>query len=585
MTEPKITKTATADQPEQWKVNQNRHTRFRTIVSVLRRYNVLSNLARQKNPDQVRLAFETLGPTFIKIGQILSSRTDIVKPEFANEFKKLQDNVRADPFTTVQATIERQTGKPLNAMFASFDEQPFASASMGQTHHATLLDGQKVVVKVQHPGIDAEVALDISLFERALPLLKYIPDSSVVDLGEMVAEIKRSLFNELDTSIEVKNGTRFYRLNNGDDIIRVPRVYATYSTQKVLVNQYMRGKSIQHFMATVRQADQDDDHQYDAERQYLANTLVQSFLKQVFEDGFFHADPHPGNILLRELKPGDIGYDDTVPKHLGKVGQRKLPPYRLVYLDFGMMGTISPALMAGIANVVIAVTTEDTRQVGKAILAISNRTGPVDEEAFFSELAPFLGQYYNSGLGDIDFQGLLFEMIKVCRSNNIQMNPAVTMLGKAFSTIEGIVETLDPSLSMLDVARPFARKYMREHLNLRNELEDGLLATLQGLRDAPKLPSRLLAALDTYENGQSRVNLVFSHRKQFMDRIDQMVNKVVLAVILAALIVGSSLLVQSHSDNGWVTNIGIFGYVTAVVVILGLLIGTLHTWYQQWRRK
>ncbi|MFC6181713.1 ABC1 kinase family protein [Lactiplantibacillus daowaiensis] len=568
-----------------WQANQNRHTRFRTIVGVLRKYNVLSNLARQKHPQQVRLAFEELGPTFIKIGQILSSRTDIVKPSFANEFKKLQDNVKSDPFDIVQQTIETQTGQPLTAMFASFDEQPFASASMGQTHHAVLLNGQKVVVKVQHPGIDAEVALDISLFERALPLLRYIPESSVIDLREMVAEIKRSLFNELDTSIEVKNGARFYRLNNHDDIIRVPRVYDNYSTQKVLVNQYMAGTSIQHFMATLNAADEVDDHQYDDERRYLAQTLVANFLKQVFEDGFFHADPHPGNILLRELRPQDMGYHETGPRKAGHLTKPTLPPYRLIYLDFGMMGSISPALMDGIANVVIAVTTENTRQVGKAILAISNRTGEVDEEAFFSALAPFLSQYYNSGLGDIDFQGLLFEMVKVCRTNNIQVNPAVTMLGKAFGTIEGIVETLDPSLSMMDVARPFARKYMREHFNFRSELEDGALATLQSLRDAPKLPSRLLSALDTFENGQTRVNIVFSHRKLFIDRIDSMVNKIVLAVILAALIVGSSLLVQSHPDNNWITNIGIFGYVTAVVVIIGLAVGTLHAWFRHWRHK
>ncbi|MFC6200618.1 ABC1 kinase family protein [Lactiplantibacillus nangangensis] len=575
-----------AEEPiPKWQANQNRHTRFRTIVSVIRKYNVLSNLARQKHPSQVRAAFEELGPTFIKVGQILSSRTDIVKPEFANEFKKLQDNVRSDSFDVVKKTIETQTGKQMSEMFASFDEKPFASASMGQTHHATLLNGQKVVVKVQHPGIDAEVALDISLFERALPLLRYIPDSSVIDLREMVAEIKRSLFNELDTSIEVRNGTRFYHLNDHDDILRVPHVYAKYSTQKVLVNQYMPGTSIQHFMAKMIKADEADDHRYDEERQYLAHVLVTNFLKQVFEDGFFHADPHPGNILLRELKKDDIGYNDTVAKTTGIIGKRKLPPYRLVYLDFGMMGSISPNLMDGIANVVIAVTTENTRQVGKAILAISNRTGEVDEEAFFSELAPFLGQYYNSGLGDIDFQGLIFEMVKVCRTNNIQVNPEVTLLGKAFGTIEGIVETLDPTLSMMDVARPFARQYMREHLNLRNELEDGLLATAQSLRDTPKLPSRLLSALDTFENGQTRVNIVFSHRKMFIDRIDTMVNKVVLAVILAALIVGSSLLVQSHSDNNWITYIGIFGYVTAVVVIIGLVIGTLHSWYRHWRQK
>lgn len=568
-----------------WQANQNRHTRFRTIVAVLRKYNVLSNLTRQKHPGQVRAAFEELGPTFIKVGQILSSRTDIVKPEFANEFKKLQDNVHSDDFSIVKKTIETQTGKQMSDMFASFDETPFASASMGQTHHATLLNGQKVVVKVQHPGIDAEVALDISLFERALPLLRYIPDSSVIDLREMVAEIKQSLFNELDTSIEVRNGTRFYELNNQADIIRVPRVYAKYSTQKVLVNQYMAGTSIQHFMAKIAKADELNDHHYDEERQYLAHVLVTNFLKQVFEDGFFHADPHPGNILLRELKKGDIGYNDSVAKSGRIIGKRQLPPYRLVYLDFGMMGSISSNLMDGIANVVIAVTTENTRQVGKAILAISNRTGEVDEEAFFSELAPFLGQYYNSGLGEIDFQGLVFEMVKVCRSNNIQVNPEVTLLGKAFGTIEGIVETLDPNLSMMDVARPFARQYMREHLNLRNELEDGLLATAQSLRDTPKLPSRLLAALDTFENGQTRVNIVFSHRKMFIDRIDTMVNKVVLAVILAALIVGSSLLVQSHSDNNWITYIGIFGYVTAVVVIIGLVIGTLHSWYRHWRQK
>ncbi|KRN28951.1 ubiquinone biosynthesis protein UbiB [Lactobacillus selangorensis] len=580
------------------KKKQKRH-RLYEILHVLRRYNVVIDLARQQHPEQVRIAFEKLGPTFIKMGQILSTRTDLITPAYVAELSKLQDNVPADSFQTVKQTIETQTGQPLEENYRYFSERPFASASMGQVHHAILKDGQGVVVKVQHPGIQEEITTDLALFDKAVKLLRYVPEANIINPEQIINELKRSLLSELDTRNEMNNGLRFYQLNNNWDIIQVPRVYPQYSAPKILVNQYMKGQSIKDFIEMVQKAEKNGDMQYRDQCKYIADVLVRNFIKQVFEDGFFHADPHPGNILLRKLSDRELAaqpeskvtaqhYTGTLagdPYAIAPDEEQQLPDYRLIYLDFGMMGQLSDNLIDEIAQVVFAINTRDNRQIGTAILALCRRTGPVDEAEFFEQLGEIMQPLYTQGLGDIDFKGLLYSTAKVCYQNNLQMNPDITLLVKAFGTLEGTIQDLDPDLSMLEVARPFARRYFSQHFNLRDELENDALSLWQGAKAAPKLVSRMVESLDVFERGHSKLNIEVKHSDRILHRLEEMVNRIAVALILAAVIVGSSLLVQDKGHGSFIANLGVTGYTVALIIIVVFLLSNLYHRIKNWRHR
>ena len=221
--------------------------RLREIMQMMRDHHFLSNFYHQKNPEEIYAALQELGPTFIKMGQILSTRPDLISPVYVKTLRQLQDQVKADPFSSVQQTFKEQTGYDIDEVFASFDKQPFASASIGQVHHATLKDGTPVVVKVQHPAVSQLVNTDIALLRRAVKLLKYVPNEmTVVNLDRVLDELSRSLLSEVNTMNEVHNGEEFYRLNNGDDIVTVPKVYTKYCAPQILVNQTMVGKSVRH---------------------------------------------------------------------------------------------------------------------------------------------------------------------------------------------------------------------------------------------------------------------------------------------------------------------------------------------------
>lgn len=563
---------------------QDKRKRLREILHVLRKYEVIRNFLRQKDPVAVRQAFEELGPTFIKAGQLLSTRPDLISPSFIREFRKLQDNALTDPFVSVKATFEQESGQKLTAVFASFEETPFASGSMAQTHHATLKDGTKVVVKVQHPHIKELIETDLSLFKQALQLLKFVPDMSVVDPKEILQELKRSLLNELDTSVELENSAEFYRLNDQRDIIEVPKVYPKYSAKKILVEEAMPGQSIKHLVTAPLANDPKKRAQQQAQRTYLAQVLVKNFIKQVFTDNFFHADPHPGNLLFYELdtqRPPRYQTTKRYKKELGSASlevtqAHPLPPYRLVYLDFGMMGRLTKNMADGIAKIVIALNTKDTYAIGKAVLAVCNRTGTVDEEEFYTQLGVFSTPYLELGLGQIDLSALLFEVVRLCRQNNLQLRSEVTLLVKAFASLEGVVATLDPTLSLLEVARPFAKEYFKQNFDAKQALEDLTFEAYQAFKVAPKLPVKFEHLLDDCLNGNSRLNLKLKGQKELLDRLETLVNRLILAIILAALIMGSSLLVEGSSQHPTIYKIGVGGYLLSALIVLFLLLSEVH---------
>jgi ubiquinone biosynthesis protein len=565
--------------------------RLKEILSVIRQYKLVTNFYHQTNPQAVREALEQLGPTFIKAGQLLSTRPDLVSPAYIKELQQLQDNVPPEPFLVAKKRVEAAIQQPIEEVFSSFDQHPFASASIGQTYHAQLTDGTKVVVKVQHHNVPELVRTDLSLFDKALRILKIVPTGkSAINIDRAYQELRKSLLNEIDTKLEASNGAEFYRLNNGDGIIRVPKVYPQYSGQGVLVNQAMNGKSIKHYLAQPLAEDEQQRQAQQKERHYLAKELVRNFIKQVFDDHYFHADPHPGNILFYRLPVNDQPTLKTTHQWSKKVmgtsiatqTQTVLPPLRLVYLDFGMMGHLTPNLADGIAQIVLALNSKDEQAIGTAILAVCNRVGPVDEPRFYRQLGELISPYFNEGLGDIDFADLLFHIIHLCEDNNLQVKSEVTLLVKAFGMLENTVAKLDPELSMMEVARPFAKKYFLQKFNFRNLVDEQLLALVKGVQSTSQFPTRINRFLQILSNGQVQINFRYQNERKVLKYLEKIVDRLMVVIILAAVILGSSILVKGSDDHSSINHIGMIGYLVAILVIIILLVSTL---IERWRHR
>ncbi|MCU7700931.1 AarF/ABC1/UbiB kinase family protein [Enterococcus gallinarum] len=243
---------------------------------------------------------------------MLSVRSDLLSDAFINEFKHLQDNVKSDPFPQVQALLEAEWEQPLTAIFTTLQEKPLASASIGQAHRGTLKDGKEVVVKVQHPGIISAIQVDLDLFEKAIPLIRYIPETNVVDLKSVLHEVRRSLDNETNFLQETKNAQEFYHFNHHWQQIEIPKVYPQWCTRKVIVMDYMEGENLNCLLARKNNEQFFPNRTVKEIKKEVGTLLVENFMKQVFEDGFFHADPHPGNIFLQPLDPDQ----QTAPFHV-----------------------------------------------------------------------------------------------------------------------------------------------------------------------------------------------------------------------------------------------------------------------------
>ncbi|KRN89654.1 ABC1 kinase family protein [Ligilactobacillus ceti] len=562
--------------------------RIYEITEIIRRHDAITNFVKQTNPAEFRCALEELGPTFIKIGQLLSTRPDLVSPAYMAELAKLQDNVRIDDFATVSQTFFTQTGHTIEESFLSFEEKPFASASIGQTHRATLHDGTQVVVKVQHPNIPEIITTDLELLQKAVKLAQLTANltNMVVDPKATFTEIKTALNTEIDTQIEITNGIEFYELNNNQDIIRVPQVFPELSTNKILVNSYMPGESIKKLCHEPLSENPDVAKKQQAQRTYIANVLVQNFIKQVFTDRYFHADPHPGNILFQQLTPleqaqptmteTNIFEKTTDHTNIKITSQKELPPFRIIYLDFGMMGRLSKEITTKISNVILALYEQDLAQIGQAVLSLCNQTGPVNRSQFFAELDEFLQPYLNTGISEIDFAQLLFEIVHLCQRNNLQVKPEVTLLIKAFGSIENTVAALDPNLSLMDVVRPFAQKYLIDKFDLQADLEDQALATYRALKATPKLPGKINQFLDNLSQGKTQMKLTFPQQPATLQYLERIINRLITAIVLAAIIVGSSLLVQGSVNHPTIYKIGVAGYLIAVIIIVILLLNELH---------
>ena len=502
-------------------------------------------IARLSRPERLRLVFEELGPTFIKLGQLLSTRPDLIPADYLDELARLQDEVPAFSLAEVHAIFREELGRSPDEVFHYFDAEPLAAASIGQVHRARLDSGAEVVVKVQRPDIDTVIAVDLEILAHIAGLMEqYLEEVQGHRPTAIVQEFARSLSREIDFAVELANIQRFARQFERNQAIHVPLVYPELSTQRVLVMEYVLG--IKASMTT-QLREQGYDLPLIAER---GATLV---MEQIFVHGFFHADPHPGNVFI-------------------------LPDNVVCFIDFGQMGRLSRKDREDFTDLVLDLVAGDERTIVDGVLQVTVQLGEVDREALGRDLGSLMDLYLYRPLDELEAGRILQDLLDLVTRHKLTFKPAFYQMMKALSTVEGVGLMLDPKLELIRLARPFMRRIRLERMRparLAEEIARTGSGYLQLLRE---LPEELRAILRQLRGGRMRIEFEHHGLQALGAALDRVSNRIAFAIVLAALIVGSSLIVLSDIPPHWhdIPVIGLLGFLVAGIMGFWLLLSIIR---------
>lgn len=502
-------------------------------------------IARLSRPERLRLVFEELGPTFIKLGQLLSTRPDLIPAPYLEELAKLQDNIPPFSIEEVRAIFAEELGKPPEVLFAEFDTVPLAAASIGQVHRARLDTGAEVVVKVQRPGIENLIAVDLEILAHIAGLMEqYLEEVRGHQPLAVVHEFARSLSREIDFTIELGNIQRFSRQFQGNPTIHVPAVYPGLSTTRLLVMEYVRG---------IKSSKVEDLREQGYDLPLIAERGANLVMEQIFEHGFFHADPHPGNVFI-------------------------LPDNVVCFIDFGQMGRLSRKDREHFTDLVLDLVAGNEQQVVNGVLKVTVQLGEVDRDALGNDLADLMDMYLYKPLSELKAGKILQELLDLVSRHKLSFKPSLYLMMKALSTVEGLGLMLDPNLELITLARPFMRKVRLARMQPGRIWEEMGLTSSSYLRLFRNLPGEVQTILQQLRGGRMRI--VFEHRglETLGAALDRVSNRIAFAIVLAALIVGSSLIILSGIPPLWhqIPVIGLVGFLVAGIMGFWLLVSILR---------
>ena len=500
---------------------------------------------RLTRSERVRMALEELGPTFVKLGQMLSTRPDLIAVEFIEELSKLQDRVPPFSYAEVSQIIESDLGGLPENIFEHFEESPLAAASIGQVHRARLKDGEEVVVKVQRPGIRKIIEVDLEIMLHLASLMeRHLEEFQVNRPARIVEEFARTLEKEIDYTIEASHIERFNRQFIDDATVYVPKVFRETTTERVLTMEYIEG---------VKASEIERIEKEGLDRKVITARGADLILKQVFDHGFFHADPHPGNIFVL---PGNV----------------------ICYLDFGMMGSIDRQSREDFADLVHSVVRRDESGAMQALLMLTQYDEEPDTRLLSRDLADFMGQHLYRPLKDLQMEKLLQQLMELISRHRLQTPPDLFLMLKALATVEGVGLSLDPEFHMINQAAPFVKRVKMEQLHPKRVASDILKSGVDLVRLMQEIPGELRELLRQMKRG--KVKMEFEHRglEPMQKTYDQISNRIAFSIVIAALIVGSALIVLSKTPPFLfgIPVIGIIGFVAAAVMGMWLLIAILR---------
>ena len=502
-------------------------------------------VVRLSRPERLRMVFEELGPTFIKLGQLLSTRPDLIPADFLDELAKLQDDIPPFSLEEVNTIFQEELGRAPEEIFHYFDTEPLAAASIGQVHRARLDSGAEVVVKVQRPGIENIIAVDLEILAHIADLMEqYLEEVQGHRPSAIVHEFARSLSREIDFSIELANIQRFSRQFEGTPAIHVPLVYPELSTDRVLVMEYVLGIKSSKVEVLREQG-------YDLT--LIAERGANLVMEQIFIHGFFHSDPHPGNIFI-------------------------LPNNVVCFIDFGQMGRLSRKDREDFTNLVLDLVAGDERKIVSGVLKVTIQLGEVDRESLASDLGSLMDMYLYRPLEELEAGKILQDLLDLVTRHKLSFKPSLYQMMKALTTVEGVGLMLEPKLELIRLAKPFMRRIRLERMQpgrIAEELSLTGSAYIQLLRD---LPEELRTIL--YQLRSGRMRLEFEHRglKALGAALDRVSNRIAFAIVLAALIVGSSLIILSDIPPHWhsIPIIGLIGFLVAGIMGFWLLLSIIR---------
>jgi ubiquinone biosynthesis protein len=501
---------------------------------------------RLPRAERVRLAIEELGPTFIKLGQVLSTRPDLVPVEFIREFAKLQDKVPSYPFEEAQTILTQELGAPPGDLFTSIEQQPLASASIGQVHRATLSDGETVAVKVQRPGIKKVIEIDLEIMLHLATLMeRHIEELALHRPVKIVEEFTRTLEKEIDYTIEASNMEQIATQFLDDPTVYIPKVFRDHSTSRVLTTEFIEsGIKVSQIEALDKAG---------LDRKLITARGADIYLRQIFDVGFFHADPHPGNIFIL---PGNV----------------------VCLLDFGMVGRVDRRTREIFVDLVDAVVRKDESRAAKFLLQLTDWEIEPDMRNLERDVADFMGMHLYKPIKDVAIAPLLNQILELATRYRLAIPPDIFLMIKALGTVEGVARDLDPDFDMVKQTAPFIKRIMLERYSPERLTGDTLqlLAELRGF--VGQFPRDLLEVLRLLRQRKLQFNVADPDLHRTLSTADQISNRLAFSVIIAALIVGSALIVISKIPPllYGISIIGIIGFFAAAIMGIWLLVAILR---------
>jgi ubiquinone biosynthesis protein len=500
----------------------------------------------QRRAVRLRLALEELGPTFIKLGQILSTRADLLPADIVAEFTRLQDSVHPAPFTAITSMIESQLGAPLDALFLNVDPSPLGSASIGQVHAATLLDGTSVVIKVQRPGIDRIIDTDIAILsDIAARADRYIGAAKPLDFPELVSEFGWTLRAELDFVAEAHNVTTLARIFEGTPGVRIPAVHWSHSRQKVLTLERLTGVQI------------DELAEIDAlglDRTEIAAQIVRAWFHMILDAGYYHADPHPGNILV-------------------------IDAHTIGLLDFGMVGVLDNRLRQRILPILLAIVEQDPARIVEELTYVGVAPHDIALDALERDVRRLMARYYGRSLQEIRIADVIEEATSMIYRHRLRLPSEIALLMKTLAMTEAIARMLDPSLNVAEIAETSLKREIRKLFSPSYWIDQLKTQPLELMILGSALPRRLQRLLTRLDRQELTFRIHYDELPETLSALTGLVNRLATAILVAAGSIGLALMFNAVQPPMWSWRWNLFAVLFIVIGIatLRLMVGIMRS--------